>query len=72
MRFYVNFSLYIYTFFVYNTGEVKTMIIQKSVTISEYEQKALELLQKKRKVAKSELIREAIRLLLEKEQISMN
>jgi len=48
------------------------MIIQKSVTISEYEQKALELLQKKRKVAKSELIREAIRLLLEKEQISMN
>jgi len=48
------------------------MVIQKTITVSEYEQKALELLQKQRKVSKSELIREAIRLLMEKEKISMN
>ena len=47
------------------------MVSQKTITISDYEKVGLVLLKKKRKCSFSELIREGIRLLMEKEGIKL-
>ena len=47
------------------------MVSAKTITISDFERKGLELLKKQRKVSHSELIREAVRILMKKEGIKL-
>ena len=48
------------------------MVSSKQITISDYERKGLELLKQKRKVSHSELIREAIRILMKMEGVEIS